>query len=70
MQPPSRTRSAVYTAADQCQSTREQVMLSDFLDGPSAVEAAFAEWCDDRGDDPKVKLMFRNGWAVLDYVDG
>lgn len=69
MEPPKRTRQAVYSAASQCQSERRQVMLSDFLDGPDAVEAAFDEWRDDRGQDPNVRLLFRNGWAVFDYVD-
>jgi hypothetical protein len=44
-------------------------MLSEFLDGPDAVEAAFQEWLDDRGRTTNVQLLFRNGWAVFDYVD-
>jgi hypothetical protein len=61
------TRDTVFAAAGRCASTRKRVILDDPLEGMSAVETAFAEWCAEWGDEPPVELKFTaTGLAVFD----
>jgi hypothetical protein len=63
------TRDSVFAAAGRCRSTRKRVILDDPLEGRPAVEAAFAEWRAEWGDDAPVELRFTaTGLPVFDCV--
>jgi hypothetical protein len=63
------TRKAVFEGAGRCQSKRRRVILHDSYGGRPAVEAAFAEWRDEWGEEPQVKLLFTaTDLPIFDYV--
>lgn len=69
MEVSARTRQAVFEGAGRCQSKRRRVILHDPFGGRLAVEAAFAEWRDEWGQDPRVKLLFTaTDLPIFDYV--
>ena len=71
MEVSARTGQAALEGAGRCQSKRRRVILDDPLGGRLAVEAAFAEWRDEWGQHPRVKLLFTaTDLPIFDYVDG
>jgi len=71
MEVSKRTREAVFAGAGRCKSKRRRVILDDAFEGRQAVHAAFAEWCEEWGQDAQVKLAFTaTDHAVFDYVAG
>lgn len=71
MEVSARTREAVFAGAGRCQSKHRRVILEETFGGRPAVEAAFAEWRDEWGQNARVRLLFTaTDLPIFDYVDG
>jgi hypothetical protein len=66
---PDRYWNALYFAAYRCQATRSLVVLSSALSRDrDKVQAAYDAWLAN-GQDPRVRLRFDDGKAILEYDD-
>ena len=71
MEVSDRTRQAVFAGAGRCKSKRRRAILEEAFEGRQAVEAAFAEWREEWGEDAQVELAFTaTDHAVFDYIPG